>query len=245
MAQLKGSIQFTGSIGNVRSYYNKKLKRNILATKGGASRDEILKNPAFARTRENMNEFKACSMWASLLRKSLFGISHLYGGFRSVESSKIPTLLTTLVFNRSHSFDSALSDKPSVSLSDDRQTVTLTLNGFSPYSRLHWPSRYASYRFALVIARLSDMAWSKEELTYRPVYRDLEQLSVTTYTEWFSWNTDTQDIILNATFAAPTLLQEGVTVVVAMGIEVSTVQLKPTDSYTSSLGTMKILECFS
>ena len=56
MAQLKGSIQFTGSIGTIRSYYNKKLKRYILSTKGGAAKEKIMNSPVFARTRENMAE---------------------------------------------------------------------------------------------------------------------------------------------------------------------------------------------
>jgi hypothetical protein len=152
MAQLTGPIQFTGSIGNIRSYYNKKLKRNILSTKGGASRDDILNNPEFARTRENMNEFKACGMWSSLTRKALYGISNLYEGnyfseiiklgkeiqlhdeghprgYRSIGSSKTSALLTTLVFNSDYSFDRILSVKTQVSLSDDKKTVTLSLPG--------------------------------------------------------------------------------------------------------------------
>jgi hypothetical protein len=75
MARLKGSFTFTGSIGNIRSYYDKKKKCYILATKGGSSKELIENNPSFARTRENMNEFKACGIWAS----KFFGVSPRYG----------------------------------------------------------------------------------------------------------------------------------------------------------------------
>ena len=75
MARLKGPFTFAGSIGNIRSYYDKKKKCYILATKGGSSKELIENNPSFARTRENMNEFKACGIWAS----KFFGVSPRYG----------------------------------------------------------------------------------------------------------------------------------------------------------------------
>ena len=125
MAQLKGSVQFSGSIGSIRSYYNKKLKRYILSTKGGAPKEKIMNSPVFARTRENMSEFKACGMWASQLRKSLIKISHLHEGyyfseivalaksiqkhdmvslrgFRSILSSQASALLKQINFNQVH-----------------------------------------------------------------------------------------------------------------------------------------------
>src|ERR1035437_3414404 len=149
MAQLRGSILFTGSIGNVRAFYDKKSKRYILATKGGASKEDIMNSPNFARTRENMNEFKACGMSVSQIRKSLLTLSHLfYGqycaeivkliksiqlhdeahprGYRAIETSKAPELLTTLNFNRNHPFDRVLTARPQVTLSEDKQTVTMT-----------------------------------------------------------------------------------------------------------------------
>jgi hypothetical protein len=62
MAELKEPIQFIGSIGNIRVYYNKTLKRYIVSTKGGSQKALIKKNPAY---RECMTEFKACAYWAS------------------------------------------------------------------------------------------------------------------------------------------------------------------------------------
>jgi hypothetical protein len=49
MAELKGPIQFTGSLGDIRVYYNKTLKRYIVATKGGASKNLIKRSPQLAR----------------------------------------------------------------------------------------------------------------------------------------------------------------------------------------------------
>src|ERR1035437_3563565 len=149
MAHLKGSILFTGSIGNIRSYYSRQLKRYIVATKGGASKELINNSPVFARTRENMNEFKACGYWASQLRRSLLAISHLHQGyyfseivamakviqkhdeagvrgFRPIESSKSAHQLPQINFNRLHPFEKVLSKGFSIQFSDDKRTVSLS-----------------------------------------------------------------------------------------------------------------------
>jgi hypothetical protein len=267
MARLKGPILFTGSLGNIRSIYNKKLKRYVLSTKGGASKDLIKNSPTFARTRENMSEFAACGKWSSLLRKALLSISHLFFGFyfseivklakqiqlrdeshakgsRSLESSKIPELLTTLNFNRSHSFNSVISDFPAIAFSEDKRKVTLTLSSFKSSLCIHWPVRFDSYRIALVIAQLPDFVYNEEEAAFIPVIPDLEQLSVITYSEWLPNNSEPRDIFLDALFPEPALQQPGTTVIVAMAIEISSSLLKPTDSYTSNEGTMKIVACF-
>jgi len=73
---------------------------------------------------------------------------------------------------------------------------------------------------------------------------DPEQLSVCTYTEWFNSNTEAMEICLEASFAEPALQLPGTTVIVAMGIELTSARLRPTDSYASSGGTMKIMKCF-
>ena len=42
MAHLKGPVQFAGSIGDIRAYYDRSLKKYILPTKGGASKNLII-----------------------------------------------------------------------------------------------------------------------------------------------------------------------------------------------------------
>ena len=109
---------------------------------------------------------------------------------------------------------------------------------------MHWRSRFESYRFALVIAQLPDLIYNEAELTYIPVLRDPEQLSVCTYSEWFNSNTDPMDICMEASFADPALQLPGTTAIVAMGIELTSAWMRPTDTYSSSNGTMKIMKCF-
>ena len=267
MAQLKGSILFSGSVGNIRSYYNKQLKRYILATKGGASKELILNSPVFARTRENMTEFTACSLWASQLRKSLRDIAHLHQGyyfseivaqakciqkhdenhdrgFRSVASSLFPELLSLINFNMMHPFDRVLSHGFELQFSQDKKTVTMQMLGFKSFMHLNWPARYQSYRIALVIAQLPDFNWVAENHEYQPVCMDMEMLSVSSFSDWQPCSTDLVDIILSASFAQPALLFPGTTVVVALGIEVASFSPNSNPPTPSGTGTMKIVECY-
>jgi hypothetical protein len=266
MARLTGPLQFTGSVGTIRSYYDKRLKCYILSTKGGASRELILHNPNLARTRDNMNEFTACSMWASRLRKALSSMVTLYrgsyfsnivsygkniqkfdtvnkNGKRSVESSKAPHLLKLINFNVDEPFDMVFCYPFNVSFSDDKKRVTLQISGFQSYGQLHWISGFQSYRFTLVILQLADMVWNETERRYKPSVAGLERLSVTTVSDWYDRSTEKVDINLEASFAEPALQQPGTTVAVALGIEVSGYSTKDLHFNVLS-GTMRIVECF-
>jgi len=267
MATLKGPILFTGSIGGIRCYYDKALKRWILSTKGGQSRELVLKSPALKRQRENMNEFKVCSHWASQLQRSLGSIEHLHKGyyfpkivklgetinkhdvanehgFRSVESSKASRLLTGINFNSFHPFDEVFSFPYAVLFSEDKKTVTLNLLGFISKTHIKWFESYASFRITLAIAQQPDWVWNEVKKMYKPVIENAGLLSESVYSKWLSPGTVSQDIILKASFAEPALQIPGTTVVVAMGIEFSKTKVSPTTTDTYGTGTMKILECF-
>ena len=267
MAQLKGPIQFTGSLGNIRSYYNKHLKCYTVSTKGGATKEQINNSPSFARTRENMSEFKACGKWASQLRRSLLSIAHLHQGYyfgeivalakiiqkrdddhprghRSIESSKAAWLLQNLNFNRDHPFDQVLSNQIEVSFSEDKKTVTFKTLGFKSFSRLNWPNGYDWFRVVLVIAQIPDHEWNEKENCYKPLYMNMEQLAVSTFSEWFPRSTEPRDIIQSASFAHPALQQPGTTVIVAVGVEVISSAMGSSAMNSTGSGTMKIVQCF-
>jgi len=267
MAELKGPILFTGSIGNIRAYYDKSLKRYIVSTKGGSTKELIKNNPRFARQRENMNEFKACGMWASQLRQSLLSIGHLHQGYyfaeivklakiiqkhdddrlrgiRSIASSQDAGLLTNLNFNRFHPFEQVLTHQYAILFSEDKKTVTVKLLGFKSFSRINWPVRYESYRIALVIAQLPDFTWCKEDNCYQPIVPNMQRLTVSSFSDWHPCSTDLEDIILSASFAQPALQLPGTTVVVALGIEVSSAMGDSSPINSSGFGTMKIVDCF-
>ena len=267
MAHLKGPIQFTGSIGDIRAYYDKSLKKYILSTKGGASKNLIMNNPAFARTRDNLNEFKACAKWSSMLRKSLICIEHLHFsryfseivklskeiqtrdeagmyGYRAIESSKAPHLLKEINFNRQHPFLGIIRDEFRVEFSEDKKTAIFSMPGFIPSSRLCWPTPISFFRFYLVIAQLSDMVWKESENCYEPAIKNLGRLTRCTISDWIVKDTSPVDILMEVSFDESALTQPATTVIVSLGIEVATGVAGGCAYIQPGNGTMAIVECF-
>jgi hypothetical protein len=267
MAQLNGPIRFTGSVGNVRAYYDKRLKRYILSTKGGANKELILNSPAFVRTRENMSEFGGCSKWAAKIKNSFIALVQLFQGnyfprivsvgkniqkndmnhdkgSRSIELSRFPKLLEGINFNCYHLFDKVLTHSYSLLFSDDKTTASLALHDFIPYLHLKWPTGIYLFRFGLVAAQVSDYALNRESGDYEPLVLNLPQRMVSAFTEWLPYSTEPTDIHLSASFAEPALSQPGTTVVVAIGIEVLSQSGNPAYLNATGMGTMMIAGCF-
>jgi len=71
MAIQTGAIKYRGSFKSIRNYMNLHDPNTYAGEKGGANRDLIMNNPAFARTRENMNEFSGCGAAVKAIRRGL------------------------------------------------------------------------------------------------------------------------------------------------------------------------------
>ena len=69
MAILTGALMYRGSFKSIRNYRNLYDSNTYAGEKGGANRDLILHNPAFARTRENMSEFGGCGAAVKAIRR--------------------------------------------------------------------------------------------------------------------------------------------------------------------------------
>jgi len=72
MAKNNSLFKIEGTLDNVTFYKNS--DGHYVRTKGGVSRNRILNDPAFARTRENGEEFGQSASAAKLLRNSMGGI---------------------------------------------------------------------------------------------------------------------------------------------------------------------------
>ena len=268
MARNKGPIQFEGSLGNIRSYYDKSLRKYILSTKGGANRDLIMNNPSFARTRDCMNEFTACSKWASTFRKSLLCLAHLmYSrffagvvklakeiqlrdevgtfGFRSIEASKIPSLLKEINLNQEHPFTGVNRDPISITFSEDKRTARFTMCGFVPGNGFNWRMPFSKFRFYLVIAQLSDWVWNERDHRYYPVVDNLRGLTRMSVSDWMVKNYEPVDIQMDVSFDEPALSQPGTTVIVVLGVEMATLEAGGSVYITPGNGTAGMVGCFS
>ncbi|MBG7612313.1 hypothetical protein IU405_08645, partial [Polaribacter sp. BAL334] len=71
MAQQKGHIKYVGTLGEVRHFKIKGTEGYFAGLKGGPSADQIATDPAFIRTRENMNEFGGSAIAGRSFRNSI------------------------------------------------------------------------------------------------------------------------------------------------------------------------------
>ena len=71
MAYQTGNIKYRGSFKSIRHWKNTKDPKIYAGEKGGANRDLIMNNAAFARTRENMSEFEGCGKAVHAIRLGL------------------------------------------------------------------------------------------------------------------------------------------------------------------------------
>ena len=69
MARLNGLVKFEGTLDNLTFY--KSADGHFVRTKGGVSKNRIMNDPAFVRTRENGMEFGSIATSGKLLRNSL------------------------------------------------------------------------------------------------------------------------------------------------------------------------------
>src|SRR5674476_382367 len=74
MAYQTGVIEYKGSFKSIRHWRNRKDPKIYAGEKGGANRDLVMNNPAFARTRENMNEFGGCGVAVKAIRRGLLNL---------------------------------------------------------------------------------------------------------------------------------------------------------------------------
>jgi hypothetical protein len=89
MARLKSIIKIEGTLDGMTFY--KSADGYLVRTKGGVNKNRIMNDPAFVRTRENMNEFSHVNKAGKELRQALGGL--LRRGKDSRVSSRLVSVL--------------------------------------------------------------------------------------------------------------------------------------------------------
>ena len=160
MAHQTGVIQYKGSFKSIRNYTNKNDSTIYAGEKGGANRDLIMNNPAFARTRENMSEFGGCGMVVKAIRRGLqhlipentdthftgrlmkiikmINLKDLQGerGKRAIEISLYKTMLKSLNLHEKRKIDFELKRCTTQRHPDSRTEATITVNELNPGPKL-------------------------------------------------------------------------------------------------------------
>jgi hypothetical protein len=240
MARQSGNIRYTGSFKSIRNYKNRKDPTIYAGEKGGANGDQIKNNPAFARTRENMSEFKGCG---EIVKSIRLGLQHLIPehtdksftgrlvalvkminlrdvegirGKRMVCFSLNKSILKTLTLHENRKIDHQLKRSITRSHPEMRTEATITLNGFNPEPQLI-PSTAKYFRVHNHLSVISDFEYSEELLKYNPLSKN-DSLSAYAYSDYIPVNTPLTGSVRVA-FPEGTILTETDTVLQCVGIE--------------------------
>jgi hypothetical protein len=264
MAYQTGIINYKGSFKSIRNYKNVGDPTIYAGEKGGANIDLIMNNPAFARTRENMNEFGGCGFAVKAIRYGLQQLlpehtdTHFTGrlmkiikminlkdsegkkGVRAIKISLNKTILKSLDLHKKRKIDFELKSSIKKSHSDSRAEATITANGLNPSPHLV-PGNAQYYRVINHLSIISDYVYMAGNKEYRPL-SPLNRTAAYVYSDYTPVNTPLS-VALKAAFPVGTVLSENDTVLQCVGIEFY--NRAGTDGYVLySTGTMLLYDVF-
>lgn len=154
MARVKNFDQITGNIGKLSFYTRKGSSEIFVRTKGGASKEKIKRDPAFANLRKANKEFGGCSKMSKQIRMAFYGLEHVAeynlapalsalaknlqktdeihpSGERDIALSKYRFLLSGFDFSRSTRFNSLLRVPLSYKMERDKQQAVVNIPAFA------------------------------------------------------------------------------------------------------------------
>jgi hypothetical protein len=240
MAYQTGNIKYRGSFKSIRQWKNAHDGKIYAGEKGGANRDLILNNPAFARTRENMNEFGGCGGIAKSIRIGLLRLipEHTDTGFtgrlmalvkkinvsdgegdrgkRAICFSLNMPILKSLNLHEKKEIDFQLKKYIRTSHPESRAEATIKVNGLNPDLRF-FPATAEFYRVLNHLSIISDYEYSEMTREYEPV-NVMDTKSVFAYSDYIPMNT-IMNTTVKAAFPEGTVLTETATVLQCVGIE--------------------------
>lgn len=171
--------------------------QNLVRKKGTLTRERILKDPGFRRTRENMSEFGGAAYVGSQFREGISSLVDKLGdsrvsarvtgimrkingagsgkrGQRSFEMLANKRHLERLEFNRNQSLKSVFRVKYDAPVVDaNRSVVTLTLPEFHTLDDLRYPEGATHYQLVLASTVLSDYEYDVNDQHYVALEPDL------------------------------------------------------------------------
>ena len=192
MARQKGHIKYVGTLGEVRHFKIKGNDGYFAGLKGGPSAEQIASDPAFVRTRENMNEFGGSAITGKSLRTSIAGLIRNNGdsqvtgrvtaimkkinledgsearGQRAILITVAPQYLQGFEFNKFTSFNGAFNAPYTITPTAARDSSTLDIPSFNPLDRMYIPSGATHFKIINAIAVLSDFEYNSITRVYEP-----------------------------------------------------------------------------
>ena len=244
MARQTSFIKYKGTLGEVRHFKIKNMTGDFAGLKGGASAEQIKNDPAFVRTRENMNEFGGCAMVGKSLRNGFAQVikqmsdSQLTGrltgimkkinledqsearGYRAILVSTQHQYLLGLNFNRNNSFEGLFTGVIETETTAERNSVTLNVELFNTLSNVNAPAGATHFRLVNAISVLSDFAYNSTTKVYEPIESQLNETSKITYSDYIELGTTVEaPLSIESTLPGSPTMTSDVSLISCVGIE--------------------------
>ncbi|MDP4291463.1 MAG: hypothetical protein Q8908_10320 [Bacteroidota bacterium] len=264
MAYQTGNIKYRGSFKSIRQWRIAHDKKTYAGEKGGATRELVMYNTSFARTRENMAEFQGCGLAVKVIRKGLYNLLPEHAdtrftgrlvalvkminlmddeglrGKRGLCFSANKPTLKSLTLHEKRKIDFQLKRSLTNSYPESRTEATITVNGLNPDPTLI-PVSARYYRVINHLSIIPDFVYDEKDQEYKPL-GTTDASWVIAYSEFTRINTPLT-ATLKAAFSTKIVPTDTDTVLQCAGIEFYTGpgadRYRP---YTS--GTMLVYDVF-
>ena len=243
MARQRGVIKYLGTIGEIRHFRIKGEKDYFAGLIGGPTKEQVLTDPAFQRTRENMNEFGGCALAGKLLRTAFSSLlksmadNRVTGritaimkkinledgsearGQRAVLITQAPQYLEDFEFNKNLSTLGVFKAPYTLTEGATRESATLDIPAFNPASYLNVPAGATHFRLILGIAAIPDVVMDTTENAYiRKIPRSSDPTDIQ-YSDYTAVDAVTSAISVVATLPNAYVPTSDESIVTVLGIE--------------------------
>ncbi|HUH73628.1 MAG TPA: hypothetical protein VLZ75_04410 [Chitinophagales bacterium] len=243
MARQTGLVRYSGTMGGVRHFKIKGLQGDFAGLKGGPSAEQISSDPAFVRTRENMNEFGGSAITGKSLRTSIAGLIRNNGdsqvtgritaimkkinledgsearGQRAILITVAPQYLEGFEFNKFTSFNGAFNAPYTITPTVARDSSTLDIPSFNPLDRMYIPAGATHFKIINAIAVLSDFEYNSTTKVYEPKDSTTNGLTDVQDSGYLSVNASTGLISVVSTLSGSPTISADVSVVNLLAVE--------------------------
>ena len=203
MARNNSFIRLEGTLDGLTFY--RKNGESFVKTKNQVSKNRILNDPAYKRTRENMQEFGGAARTSKAFRESFAGIVRLVGdtyvasrltaimrkvcalgtglrGERVIDVVSHVDLITGFELNVQKPFDTQFN-APSAppQIDTNRTSVRWNVPDFNTDTYVRMPEGATHFKLALAAGYTSNYEWVTATKSYEPVDEDVNGRGLVVY----------------------------------------------------------------
>lgn len=264
MSKQKGLIKLVGNIGGVSFYTSN--GEYLARMAGGPTKERILSDPSFARTRENNAEFGGAAKVGKAFRTALSGVLQVMAGSRlasqltkvfkainlkgkgargkrPIALSANKDMLSGMDLDKKLSLTTIFSAPYTVAANADRNEVTFTIPAFTPENYIAAPTGATHFKLIAAIGLVSDYSYNDGSGTYEPDVPEENSLGVVQGSTVRALDTNTTAITLTAMVPDGIIPDAAISVVACLGIEFYQ-KVGGNDYLLSQGNTMKVTNVF-